>query len=77
MRSTLRVGFICLFSDWPAGLRFTMRYKYIRWIKRLVILFVPGYTAGLARFDPVSPGLTSGITNHESVLFCHEIYEYE
>ena len=27
-----------------------------RRIKRLVILFVPGYTAGLPRFAPVSPG---------------------
>ena len=27
-----------------------------RKIERVVILFVPGYTAGLARFAPVSPG---------------------
>ena len=27
-----------------------------RKIKRVVILFVPGYTAGLARIDPVWPG---------------------
>ena len=34
-----------------------MRYKYLPCIKWLVILFVPGYTAGLACFDPVSLGL--------------------
>ena len=29
-----------------------------RKIKWVVILFIPGYTAGLARFDPASPGLS-------------------
>jgi len=43
---------------WPVAMGFTVRYNYHAWIKRVVFLFVPGYTAGLARIDPVSPGLS-------------------
>jgi len=44
---TKRKGrFYLFFSCCPAGLRFTVRYIDLLWIKRLVILFVPGYTAG-------------------------------
>ena len=32
--------------------------KYLPWIKRLVILFVPGYTARLPRFASFMPGLS-------------------
>ena len=38
------------------GLFRVARRGAARMIKRLVILFVPCYTAGLPRFDTVSPG---------------------